>query len=143
MLVVHRILFSRIFVTATCFAQTDTGSLAGRVADPGDAPLSGAKVTLTNGAAGVPLPATTSQDDLYQYTSLRVSSLKVEQSGFNRSRQSGIVVSIATRSTLNVALAAGHDQQTVDATPRAPLMDTQTSDVGTIFQPKVALRLNF
>ena len=81
MLVVRRTLFSFIFATATCFAQTDTGSLAGRVADPSDAPISGAKVTISNNATGVTLPATTNQDGLYQYSSLQVGSYTSRSNG--------------------------------------------------------------
>ena len=138
MLVARRFLFSLLIASTICFAQTDTGSLAGRVADPSDAPLSGAKVILTNDATGVSLPATTNQDGLYQYSSLHVGSytLEVERPGFNRTRQSGIVISIATRATLDVVLAVGDVQQTVNVTAQTPLTDTQTSDVGTIFQPK-------
>ncbi len=138
MFVHSRAVFMLLITSAICLAQTDTGSLAGRVADPSDAPISGAKITLTNDATGASLPATTNEDGLYQFPSLRVGSytLEVEHAGFNRSRQSGIVISIATRAALNVAMSVGDVQQTVNVTSQAPLTDTQTSDIGTIFQPK-------
>jgi hypothetical protein len=133
-----RSLVSLLITSAICFAQSDTGSLAGRVSDPSDSPLAAAKVSLTNDATGESLPATTNEDGLYVYSSLRVGSytVEVERAGFKRTRQSGINVSIATRSTVNLVLTIGDVQQTIDVTSQAPVTDTETSDVSTIFQPK-------
>src|SRR4051812_45580281 len=133
-----RSLFTLLLAGTVCLAQSDTGSIAGRVSDPSDAPLAAAKVTLTNEATGVSLPAATNQDGLYEYSSLRVGSytLEVERPGFKRTLQSGIIVSVATRSTVNLVLTIGDVQQTVTVTAQAPVTDTETSDIGTIFQPK-------
>src|SRR4051794_35347534 len=120
-----RSLFSLFFTASICFAQSDTGSLAGRISDPSDAPLAAAKVSLSNDATGESLPATTNQDGLFVYSSLRVGSytIEVERTGFKRTRQSGIIVSIANRSTVNIVLTIGDVQQTINVTSQAPVTD--------------------
>ncbi len=125
-------------IAGVALAQSDTGSLAGRVTDPSEGVVLGAKVLLINNATQVSLPATTNKDGLYEYPSLPIGSytLEVEQRGFKRTRQSGINIAVATRSTANIMLTVGETQQTVEVTAQTPLISTETSDTGTVFQPK-------
>jgi hypothetical protein len=123
---------------ALMLAQSDTGSLAGRVTDPSGGAVSGAKVTLTNDATGVVLASTTNPQGLYEYPSVPVGAytIQVEQKGFKRTRQGSLTVAIARRLTLDLALEVGDTQQTVQVTSQAPLLDTATSEIATNFQPK-------
>ena len=128
-----------VLATTVCmFAQSDTGSLAGRVADPSEGVVAGARVLLVNDATQASLPTMTNKDGLYEYPSLPIGSytLEVEHPGFKRTRQTGINIAIATRSTANVILAVGETQQTVEVTAQTPLMAAETSDTGTVFAPK-------
>ncbi|HVT93434.1 MAG TPA: carboxypeptidase regulatory-like domain-containing protein [Bryobacteraceae bacterium] len=123
---------------AVCFAQTSTGSLAGRVTDPSGASISGARITLTSTGAGTVMQAVTNAEGYYEFPSLRVGSysLEAESAGFKMLRQTGITIAVANRSTLNFALELGDTRQTIDVTSQPPLVDSQTSDIGTNFQPK-------
>ena len=89
-------------LTALAFAQSDNGSLSGRVTDASDAVVAGAKVSITNDATGVTIPATTNQDGIFQYPSLPVGSYTVEAEhpGFKRTRQTGIRIDVATRASI-------------------------------------------
>ncbi|MEO7145860.1 MAG: TonB-dependent receptor [Bryobacteraceae bacterium] len=121
-----------------CFAQSDTGSLSGRITDASNAYVAGAKVVVTDDATGVSRPATANQDGFYEYSSLPVGAytIQVENPGFKRTRQSGINISVATRLTVNLVLSLGDTQQTVNVIEQTPVTDTETSDIGTAFQPK-------
>ena len=120
------------------YSQADTGSLSGHLSDPSGASVAGARVTLTNDATGIAFPTTTNQSGFYEYASVPVGSytIEVQQQGFKRLRQSGITMAIATRRTLDLPLDLGDSKQTVEVTSQAPLMDKETSDIGTSFQPK-------
>ena len=137
------ILFTRsipmlLTLTALAFAQSDNGSLSGRVTDSSEAVVAGAKVSITNEATGVTIPATTNQDGIFQYPSLPVGSYTVEAEhpGFKRTRQTGIRIDVATRASIVLSLAVGDTQQTVEVKAETPLLSTETSDTGTVFQPK-------
>ena len=134
----HRALFLLLALSVTCFAQSNTGSLAGRITDASEAAVPGALVAVTNEATGVTISTTANEDGLYTYPNLPIGSytLQAEHPGFKRVRQAGININIATRSTVNLPLTIGETQQTVEVTSDAPLISTETSDTGTVFQPK-------
>ena len=73
-------------------AQVDTGSILGTIADASGAPISGAKVTLTNEGTGAALSFTTSADGVYKFTPLKIGSYKVTATfqGFQTTAQTNI-----------------------------------------------------
>ena len=93
---------------------------------------------LTNDGTGQSRPTTANAAGYYEYASVPVGqyTLEVEQAGFKRIRRTGITVSIARRATLDITLELGDSKQTVDVSAQAPLVDKETSDLGTNFQPK-------
>ncbi len=100
--------------------------------------VAGATVVAQNDATGVSTTATTTPEGFYSFPSLPVGSytVQVEHPGFKMLRQSGIVIAIATRASLDLALSVGEATQTVQVLGEPPLMATETSDTGTVFQPK-------
>jgi hypothetical protein len=81
---------------------------------------------------------TTNEEGVFQMPSLPVGSytLEVSSRGFQTTRQTGIVIAVATRSSISLSLAVGDTGQTVHVVGDAPLLMTETSDTGTVFQPK-------
>jgi hypothetical protein len=79
------------------------GSLSGRVADPHNLPVSGAKVTATNTATNLRQTVTTGPNGLYAFPDLAVGAydVEVQSNGFRTYRAAHLVVD--TNSALSVA----------------------------------------
>ncbi len=121
-----------------CFAQSDTGSLSGRVTDPSNAVVVNAAIVIRNTATGLTLKATSNSAGNFEYTSLPVGgyTLEAAHTGFKTYRQTEIVIAIANRLALEIQLPIGEATQTVSVTSQTPLLLAETSDTGTVFQPK-------
>jgi hypothetical protein len=133
-----RVCFLFGLCAALALSQTNTGSLSGRVTDPSSAVVTGARVVANNDETGVSTSTTTSADGFYSFPSLPVGpyTVQAEQPGFKMTRQTGVVLAVASNSTVNLSLTVGEASQTVSVTGDAPLLATQTSETGTVFQPK-------
>ena len=90
-------------------AQTIRSTLTGAVTDPNGAVVTGVLVTATNVATNIATTTKTNNDGLYAFTALTPGEyvLAVEQKGFKRFVQSGIVLQIAQATRLDVPLEVG------------------------------------
>lgn len=125
--------------TALVFAQSNTGSLSGRVVDPSNSVIAGAKVIATGDTTGVRTEAITNAEGFYVFPNLQVGpyTISVEQAGFKKLEQRNLNIAIANRSIFNITLSVGDLSQAVEVTTQPPLLATETSDTGTQFQPKL------
>ena len=75
-------------------AQTSFGRVSGSVTDPTGAAVPAAKVTITNTETGIARSAETDQNGFYVITNLPIGPYKIEvnQTGFQKSQQSGLAV---------------------------------------------------
>ncbi len=128
----------RCFVFAAAFAiplvgQIDRGALTGTVADSQDAVVAGAKVTLTNPATGVTLSTMTGRSGGYSFVGLVAGKYQAayELSGFKKVVQDNVTIDVGRTTGLNVKLQPGALSESITVTEQAPLLDTETSDVGT------------
>src|SRR5438046_2853462 len=87
-------------------AQTDRGSITGRVVDATDAAISDANVTITNQETGIKSVTKTSATGNYVVPSLPVGTyeITVEAAGFRRNVRRDARLDVAQTLTLNVAL---------------------------------------
>jgi hypothetical protein len=90
-------------------AQTIRSTLTGAVTDPNGAIVTGVLVTATNVATNISAATKTNNDGLYTFTALTPGEyvVSVEQKGFKRFVQSGIVLQIAQATRLDVPLEVG------------------------------------
>src|SRR5213594_2840119 len=115
-------------------AQVDTGTILGTVTDASGAPISGAKVTLTNEGTGAALSTTTGADGVYKFTPLKIGSYKVTASyqGFQTTTQTNIEVNVGTDVVINFNLKPGSVTQTVEVVAAVPVLQTQNASVGQV-----------
>ena len=106
--------------------QDARGTILGRVTDPVDALIVGAKVEATNVDTGVKLSSVTNRSGDYTFPLLVPSSyvVKVEHPGFKTYTRAGIVVRVNDQVAINVALEVGQASQTVQVNAETPLLDT-------------------
>ncbi|MDQ2747661.1 MAG: TonB-dependent receptor, partial [Acidobacteriota bacterium] len=127
--------FTILFGTMSVFAQT-TGSLTGIVTDVQGAAVAGANVSVmsvdrdrTDGTAQ------TSSDGNFTFPALIPGTYKliVEQAGFSRSEISPVIIELNVRQRVDVKLAVGNVDATVNVELNAAeQIERDTSGVGTV-----------
>jgi hypothetical protein len=115
-------------------AQSTGGRILGRVADSSGAVLAGVKVTLTNEATGVSADTTTSGNGDYGFPQVSVGTYRIEfdLAGFKKNVQRGVNVDLNQVLTLNSVLQIGQTKEVVEVTSEAPLVDTTSTQLGSI-----------
>ncbi len=110
-------------------AQTaGTASIQGAVTDGTGAVIGNADVTATNTATQVKHKATSDGSGLYSFPNISIGTYDVEATapGFNRYRQSNIVLDVGSSIAINIVMKVGGEQQTVEV--RASDLALQTED---------------
>jgi hypothetical protein len=127
-------------------AQLTTGGIVGTVTDPGGARVPGVTVTATQVETSTVATGTTDSSGDYGFTDLKIGkySLTFQKEGFQRVVQSNVVLGIAQVIRFDIALKIGSVSETVEVTDAPPLLQTETSSLGTIETEKriVDLPLN-
>jgi hypothetical protein len=119
-------------------AQQVTGAITGRVTDASGATVPGANVVATDKDRGTEWPTTTNAEGVYNLPRLSIGtySLKVEHAGFQISQVQSIVLDMNQVARIDVSLQVGNVTQTVDVTTSAPLLQTQSTEVGQVIDEK-------
>jgi hypothetical protein len=127
-------------------AQLTTGGIVGTVTDPAGLRVPGVTVTATQVETSTTATGTTDPSGNYGFTDLQIGtySLTFQKEGFQRVVQSNVVLGIAQVIRFDIALKIGNVSQTVEVTDAPPLLQTETSSLGTIETAKriVDLPLN-
>jgi carboxypeptidase family protein/TonB-dependent receptor-like protein len=137
------ILATVVALCATVCAQKDTGSIVGTINDPSGAVVSGAKVTVTDLDRGNTFETTSNASGEYVASPLRIGryTVKVEHSGFKKAVSSVVTLDVQQRVAVNIKLELGSIAQTVEVTTVAPLLETQTSELGQVVDNKRVVNL--
>jgi hypothetical protein len=115
-------------------AQSTGGRILGRVTDSSGAVLAGVKVTLTNEATGVSASTVTTDSGDYGFPQVAVGAYRMEfdRAGFKKNLQRGVNVDLSQVVTINSVLQIGATKETVEVTSEAPLVDTTSTELGSI-----------
>lgn len=132
-----------IFACCGAIAQKDTGGLAGVVKDPSGAVVAGAKVGIADTERGTELATTTNAQGEFLFSPLKIGTYKVtaEKPGFKRTVAGPIVVNVDERPAVNIVLSVGSIHEVVNVTTEAPLLQTETSDLGQLVDSRQAQTL--
>src|SRR4051794_17640466 len=127
---------------APAIAQTTAG-VRGTVSDGTGAAIAQAKVTVTNSETGLASTVTTDSSGTYSVTLLPVGlyTVTVEAVGFKRFEQSGIRLTTNEVAGLNVTLELGTVFEKVEITSSASLVNTQTTETGTLIETRQIMEL--
>jgi hypothetical protein len=127
-------------------AQVTTGRIAGVVTDSSGSTIADVAVTVTEVDTDTSTTVKTDATGNYLATNLRIGKYTVsfQKQGFQRSIESNVDVGIGQVVRVDVALKVGVVTQTVEVTGAPPLLQTETSALGTIETEKriVDLPLN-
>ncbi len=116
------------------FAQGTTGTITGTVTDPSGAPINGASVTVRSVDTNAAHTVVTSNTGTYTVPMLPPGSydIKVEAPGFSVFQRKSTVLAMDQVAQINVALKIGSNQEVVEVTSSAPILQTEQSSVGLV-----------
>jgi hypothetical protein len=113
-------------------AQYEDGSLVGTIRDSSGAVVSGAAVSVTNTATGIVERVTTSGDGNYEFPALRtgIYTVSATAKGFAQAVAENITISVGSRQRIDLKLAPGQTQTTVEVSDVALQLETDSSQRG-------------
>jgi hypothetical protein len=127
-----------LLTSATAWSQDTRGTISGRVLDPSGSVIPGASVTVSNVAMGYKAALTTNADGIYRAPLLSPGSYQIEVTaqGFKKALRSAIEVRVADRLDVDIKLEIGASEQQVTVSSELPLLNTETSSLGTVVDSK-------
>lgn len=119
-------------------AQVTTADLIGRIEDNSGAAVRGVKVTLTNDATAVSRSVVTDDGGNYVFTALQPGryTLRAEAAGFRKIERGNIELQVNQRAHIDLELQVGEVSDTVRIEGTAPLLESQSSVLGSVIQER-------
>ncbi len=119
-------------------AQKDTGTIAGTVTDPSGAVVPNAQVAVTDIDRGTTFVTRTSSSGEFVASALKIGryTVTVERSGFRKAVSVPINLDVQQRVAVNFTLQVGQATESVEVTGAAPLLETETSELGQVVDAK-------
>jgi hypothetical protein len=125
------------------YAQQITGSITGSVLDSSGASVVGASVRLTNTGTAFAQATMTDASGNFQFLLLQPGTYVVEASspGFKTFRRDGIIVEADRSLAVPVTLNVGQATETVEVVGGTPLLEPNTSELGTTIDSQKVMEL--
>jgi hypothetical protein len=138
--------FIVVFVTLSCLgarAQSTYGAIVGSVTDSSGAAITDANVTLTNVGTSEKRSQSSGSDGLFTFVNLFPGQYRidVEKPGFKHFARTGITVEVQQSTHIDAALQVGEVSQVVEVTAETPLLQSETSSLGTVVDTREANEL--
>src|SRR5438552_6096292 len=129
------VLLACIWLAALPLLGADVNAvLSGTVKDTSGALVPGATITLTNTQTNISQTLKSASDGSYTFTNVPVGSyrLTVEQVGFRKYVQAGIVLQVNQAAKQDVSLRVGAAGEVVEVTENVSQVDTVTATLGSV-----------
>ena len=127
-------LITLLFAVAPCAeGQGVTAAITGTITDPSGALIAGAEVTARDTARGTAYKTETNSEGVYYLTHVPIGTyeLKVEAKGFQTAVRSAFELVLDQVARVDVQMTVGAMAQSVEVTGATPLLQTDTTDIGT------------
>jgi hypothetical protein len=145
MIVILTLVLATAFVMfeQAALCQQVTAVITGRVTDQSGAAIVGAKVSAKDVERGTVWNTETNAEGLYNLPLLPIGTydLRVEMSGFQTALRAAVQLELNQTARMNLEMKIGEMTQTVEVNESAPLLNTDTMQVGTIMDEKVNVAL--
>jgi hypothetical protein len=129
------VLIACIWLAALPLLGADVNAvLSGTVKDTSGALVPGATITLTNTQTNISQTLKSASDGSYSFTNVPVGSyrLTVEQVGFRKYVQAGIVLQVNQAAKQDISLQVGTTAEVVEVTENVSTIDTVTATLGSV-----------
>src|SRR3954470_18694217 len=126
------LIFAAVILPTHVMAQSGSSSISGTVEDATGSAILGAKVKVINEQTGHTQDTATNEARLYRAGSLLPGPyrLEVNADGFQRLVRGPITLEVGQVIALDLVLTLGKATQTVNVTEAAPLVESQSSNIG-------------
>lgn len=135
MLLVLFVIWSLALPLKRAYSQIVYGNIIGTVTDASGAAIPGAKVTITN--VGTAVSTTTTTNESGNYTQIHLAAgtyaVKVEAQGFAVFQQANVTVNPDSSVQVNAQMQLQSQTQQVNVTAAPPNLQTQKTDVHTLY----------
>jgi hypothetical protein len=123
-----------LFICSPAQAQVNTATVLGSVADSSGAGVPSATVSIVNAGTQITQTSATDASGSYVFERLLVGdyTLSVTASGFKRFERTGIHVDATQRAKIDIVLDVGVVSESVTITGGAPLVNTQSTELGVV-----------
>jgi hypothetical protein len=125
------------------YGQSTYGSITGSVTDTSGATVTDANVTLTNLGTSEKRAQSSGADGLFTFVNLFPGQYRidVEKPGFKHFVRTPITVEVQQSARIDAALQVGEVSQVVEVTSETPLLQSETSSLGTVVDTREANEL--
>ena len=127
----------------TLLAQADRGTVSGTVTDSSGAVVPGVSLVLRNEATNLTYNANANENGTYSFLNLPIGvyTLTADARGFQKYEVKGIQVQVNQQSRVDLALRVGDVAETVQVQAEAPMIQSESTDVGMVLDNKRFLEL--
>lgn len=141
-LVVGLLMILPAFFTASVRAQTDTGTLAGKVTDTSGAVIGDATITVTDLATNRTVTVQSQADGSFTVNALPIGNYRAQatKQAFE-TEATTFTLQISEARELNFQLKVGSTAETVQVTGASPLIDTASSSAGEVIEGRQVVDL--
>jgi hypothetical protein len=124
------------------WAQT-TAQIQGTIQDASGSAVPGATVKATQTDTSAIRTAISDTDGTYVLANLPIGPYKLEVSkpGFSASVRTGIVLQVESQPTVDISLSLGNVNEQIEVQGRTPLVETQSTNVGSVIENRRILEL--
>jgi hypothetical protein len=131
-----------LLIPCAVWAQA-TAEVNGRVADQSGAVLPGVTITVTQTDTGLVRSVVTGADGSYLFSNLPTGPYRLEAAlqGFRTYVQTGIVLQVGGKPTINVALAVGALEEAVTVEGAAPIVDVRSAGIRDVVEQERIVEL--
>jgi hypothetical protein len=125
------------------WSQEVTANITGTVSDPSGAPIVGATVTATDMQRGTNYSARTNDVGIYNVSRIPIGqyTVKVQQSGFGTAVRPPITLDLNQTARMDFQLKLGQVTEVVEVSGSVPLLQTQSTEVGTVIDANTQVSL--
>src|SRR5689334_10226082 len=123
---------SLLLLSTVAPAQRDLGTVTGTVTDPQGAAIANANVSIVEDATGVVSDTVTNEAGQYTRPTLKpgIYTVTVEATGFQKAVQKNVIVVPGQPVAVDITMSVGNVNQTVEVTAAAPLLQTESPQIG-------------
>ena len=138
-----KLLLFLCLLPAFALAQTDSGTIRVLVNDPGAAPVSNARVTLTNSATGVVTVRETGEEGYAIFSPIVRGAYVADivKVGFQPTRVTDLLLQVDERKLVRVALRIASVSETIEVSAASDIVQSEQAALGQVIRGSIAVEL--
>jgi carboxypeptidase family protein len=127
-----------LYFPGIAWGQQVTASITGKVTDPSNAIIAGAKVTAKDLDRGTQLTTETNTSGFYNLPRVPIGryEIRVEVAGFQTAVHEPVQLELNQAARVDVVMQLGEVTQTIEVTGASPLLQTDTMQLGSVIDEK-------